>query len=80
MQYNTYTPDVLKRRSELATSLRFEPEVEKMAKATAEAAKPAIKSIPFPAGLAPVLKPVDPAPNPNDSLPRVDVIAMMDIA
>lgn len=80
MQYNTYSPDVLKRRSELATRLRFEPEVEKMAKATAEAAKPAIKNIPFPAGLVPVLKPVDPAPNPNDSLPRVDVIAMMDTA
>ena len=34
--------------------------------------------IPFPTGLAPVPTPIVPAPAPEDSLPHVDVIAMMD--
>ena len=80
MEFNTYDKDVLQRRSELATSLRFGAEAESTAKAIAAVAAPKVKNIPFPKGLAPVPKPIDPAPDPNDSLPRVDVIAMVDTA
>jgi nucleoside phosphorylase len=39
-----------------------------------------VREIAFPKGLEPVLEPIDPAPDPESSLPRCDVIAMMDTA
>lgn len=79
MDFNTYSSDTLKRRSKLASSLRFGDEAASMAK-TAAIMGARIKDIPFPKGLAPVLRPIKPLPKPNDSLPKVDVVAMMDTA
>lgn len=80
MQHNTYSEETLARRSEMATRLRFGVEPEMIAKTISAAAKPKVENIPFPQGLAPIPKPIKPAPNPNGSLPRADVIAMMDTA
>jgi nucleoside phosphorylase len=79
MEFNTYNSEELKRRSELASSLKFGDEAATMAK-TAAIMGARVKDIPFPKGLQPILKPIKPVPNPNDSLPKVDVIAMMDTA
>jgi nucleoside phosphorylase len=79
MEFNAYSADVLKRRSELASRLKFGDEAAAMAK-TAAVMGARVKDIPFPKGLQPIPKPLKPVPNPNDSLPKVDVIAMMDTA
>lgn len=79
MEFNTYSPEVLRRRSKLASNLKFGDEAASMAK-TAAVLGARVKDIPFPKGLAPVLRPIKPVPNPNDSLPKVDVVAMMDTA
>lgn len=80
VKFNTYSPEQLARRSEMATRLKYgskAPSQVKTAPPTGPEAARA-RDIPFPKGLAPVLKPMKPAPGPNDSLPKVDVIAMMD--
>ncbi len=76
MLFNTMSPEDLQRRSDLATKLKYgkEPVVKPEAALTGAAAK----SIPFPKGLAPVPQPMTSTPDPNASLPQVDVIAMMD--
>jgi len=73
MRTNTYAVADLQRRSDLATSLKYG------AKATAPptAKGTYAENIAFPS-LAPTPQPISPAPDPNGSLPRADVIAMMD--
>jgi nucleoside phosphorylase len=74
MRINKYPDADLQRRSDLATSLKYgaKATVPPMAKGTYA------ENIPFPSGLAPTPKPIVPAPAPDASLPRADVIAMMD--
>lgn len=79
MDFNTHSSDVLKRRSQLASHLKYGDEAASMAKKAAIMGA-RVKDIPFPKGLAPVLRPIKPVPKPNDSLPKVDVVAMMDTA
>ncbi|HKS29568.1 MAG TPA: hypothetical protein VJS44_17195 [Pyrinomonadaceae bacterium] len=79
MEFNTYSPEVLKRRSEMASGLKYGDEAATMAKSAAIMGA-RVKDIPFPKGLQPVPQPMKPVPSPNDSLPKVDVIAMMDTA
>lgn len=79
MEFNTYSSDVLKRRSKMASGLKYGDEAASMAKSAAIMGA-RVKDIPFPKGLQPVPKPMKPVPGPNDSLPKVDVIAMMDTA
>lgn len=77
MEFNTYGSEELKSRSDLALSLKYGDEAQSMAK-TAAVMGAKVKDIPFPKGLKPVLRPIKPVPNRNDSLPKVDVVAMMD--
>ena len=79
MPFNTYPGEILQRRSDLATHLKYGAGQEE-SRAIAEDSSTYVKDIPFPKGLAPVPKPISPAPKPDDSLPHVDVIAMMDTA
>ncbi|MBD0373727.1 MAG: hypothetical protein ICV60_23045 [Pyrinomonadaceae bacterium] len=79
MEFNTYSSEELKSRSELASSLKYGDEAQAMAK-TAAVMGARVKDIPFPKGLKPVLRPIKPIPKPDDSLPKVDVVAMMDTA
>jgi len=44
--------------------------------AAALAAAAAVLAIDWPQGLAPVAKPIEPAPNPNDALPKCDVVVV----
>lgn len=74
IQFNTYAAADLQRRSDLASRIKY----GEAAAVEAVAAAPIIKDIPFPNGLAPIPRPIQPAPNSNDALPHVDVIAMMD--
>src|SRR5437762_720052 len=79
MPFNTYPGEILQQRSDLATHLKY-GEGQEESRAIAEDSSSFVKDIPFPKGLAPVPKPMNPAPKPDDSLPHVDVIAMMDTA
>jgi nucleoside phosphorylase len=75
--FNTYAAAGLERRSALATHLKYGPGAAALVASTTGAT---VKDISFPKGLAPAPAPIHPAPDPNDSLPHVDVIAMMDTA
>jgi hypothetical protein len=75
MPYNVYPAETLQRRSDLCTHLKYGAA---QAETKASAATSYAKDIPFPKGLAPIPQPMTPAPGPDDSLPHVDVIAMMD--
>jgi hypothetical protein len=75
INFNTYTRETLERRSTMATRLRHSPEAQAVALSTRR-----VTEIPFPKKLAPVPKPYAKAPDPSASLPKVDVIAMMDTA
>ena len=79
MPFNTYPGEILQRRSDLATHLKYGAGQEE-SRAIGDEGATFVKDIPFPKGLAPVPKPMNPAPKPDDSLPHVDVIAMMDTA
>jgi nucleoside phosphorylase len=74
MRTNTYPAADLQRRSELATSLKYGARATVVPTAEGSYAE----NIPFPKGLAPVPKPITPAPAHSASLPKADVIAMMD--
>lgn len=74
MKINTYPAADLQRRSDLATNIKYGAKAA--APPTAEGTY--AQNIPFPPRLAPTPKPISPAPDPNGSLPRADVIAMMD--
>ena len=71
--FNTYSAAELKRRDEMATRLRHGSEATSVALSAGT-----VQDIPFPKKLAPVPKPLSKTPDPNASLPRADVIAMMD--
>ncbi|MEA2328249.1 MAG: hypothetical protein QOE68_3208 [Thermoanaerobaculia bacterium] len=71
--FNTYPAEELVRRDAMATRLRHGKEAVSTALSAGT-----VKDIPFPKKLGPVPKAMKPKPGPNDSLPRVDVIAMMD--
>lgn len=76
--FNTYSESVLRRRSRIASRLRY----------GAAAARPAVlagREPKFPTGgmlnrLRPIPQPLTPEPKPVSDLPEVDVIAMMDTA
>jgi hypothetical protein len=74
MRFARYSDAEIKHRSDLATKLKYgakQPQAP-----AAEAAR--ATNVAFPNGLAPV--PVTISPKPEDSLPKADVIAMMDTA
>jgi hypothetical protein len=77
MEFNRMSAADLKRRSAMATRLKYPP-AEPLEAAVTE--RGMAEDIPFPTGLGPVPRPLTPAPKPDDSLPKVDVIAMMDTA
>ncbi|HUC63270.1 MAG TPA: hypothetical protein VMF53_15075 [Alphaproteobacteria bacterium] len=74
MRINSYSDAELKRRSDIASALRYGSKAPKQPGKTGTYAR----NIDFPHGLAPTPKPISPAPKPDDSLPHADVIAMMD--
>jgi nucleoside phosphorylase len=74
MRFARYSDAEIKHRSDLATKLKYgakQPQAP-----AAEAAR--ATNVAFPNGLAPVLITI--SPKPEDSLPKADVIAMMDTA
>lgn len=80
-EFNTYSAAEAKERSEMATRLKYGDEAQAASRGAAASRESSrVTDIPFPKGLAPIPRPIDPAPKPAASLPKVDVIAMMDTA